>query len=691
MTRSHFRFFLLVVSGFLWLGPTAHRAQAQADLPDENAWYGVVARSSGRSLDVKGASAEAGTPVVQWEFTHPASQQWRFVRVAAGSEYYRIEARHSGKCLTVDKPDENAPLVQRPWSGSFYQQWKLVPGGPVGSVQLVVRGNEKCAAIANSDKFNGTPVVVQRPQNHATQQWRLFKLRLNVDPTQPGFGPPQPLGSLNTPANELHPVVSPDGSTLYLTRTRYAGNTEGNTESGDAWVSTSADRGASWSTPTRLEGLNTPQHNGVMAVVGESGSTLLVRGRYERDGSYRDEGVSTVARAAAGSKGVRPEPLAIANYYTSGPGTSFFMSSDQQVLLLSLERSDSQGANDLYISTPAGDGTWREPRSLGSVINSPGFDFAPWLAPDGKTLYFSSYGHAGYGSADIFASTRLDDSWTKWSEPRNLGPSINGPGFDAYFTLTADGKQAYYVSAKTSNGPADIYRTAAGVTGAVAIVVPDTTIPATPNATPVRPATAPRTLLTGRVLNAKNQQPLSAEVRVIRLDNDLTFNATARSLPGTGSYQFSLPPGRYRLLASSPGFLNATDTVRMTGSRTVDLQLVPAAVGSSLELPTLIFAQGKYTLLPASYAELNRLARTLADNPTVNIRLEGHTDNQGNADLNQKLSEDRVAEVRRYLITRGVPENRISVIGYGGTRPRGSNDKEETRRLNRRVEFTIVK
>jgi outer membrane protein OmpA-like peptidoglycan-associated protein len=50
-----------------------------------------------------------------------------------------------------------------------------------------------------------------------------------------------------------------------------------------------------------------------------------------------------------------------------------------------------------------------------------------------------------------------------------------------------------------------------------------------------------------------------------------------------------------------------------------------------------------------------------------------------------------VQEVRRYLVMRGVPENRLSIVGYGGSRPRASNEKEETRRLNRRVEFTIVK
>ncbi|RSK46971.1 hypothetical protein EI291_16745 [Hymenobacter rigui] len=659
-------------------------ARAQATFtPDENAWYGVVARSSGRSLDVTNASSEAGAATVQWEFTHANSQQWRFVPAAKGSDFYRIEARHSGKCLTLEKPDENAPLVQRPWTGSFYQQWKLVPSGPLGSFMLISRGNDKCAALAAADKFNGTPVVGQRVQNRATQQWKLFKLRLNVDPTQPGFGPPEPLLSLNTTTgNELQPVVTPDGNTLYFSRTRYSGNKEGVTESGDIWMSTSANNGRTWAPATRLDALNTTQNNGVMSVVRE-GRTLLVRGDYQRDGTFRDEGISRVEREATG-KNVKPVAVEIANYYSAGPATSFYMTPDEQILLLSLERGDSQGANDLYVSRPTTDGLWTEPFNLGGVVNSPGFEFAPWLAPDGKTLYFSSYGHAGYGSADIFVTTRLDETWTRWTEPRNLGAPLNGPGFDAYLSLTADGKQAYYASSRTANGPADLFRTPTGV-----LPVADTSKPAAPE--PVVPAVAARMLLTGRTLDAKTRQPLVTEVKIVRLDPNIIFNATARTDATGGSYQFSVPPGRYRLQATRAGYLTATDTVNMTGSRSVELALVPAAVGSSLELPTLIFAQGKYTLLPASYTELNRLARTLQDNPTVNIRLEGHTDNQGRADLNVKLSEDRVAEVKRYLVTRGVAETRISTVGYGGSKPRASNDREETRKLNRRVEFTIVK
>ncbi|SNR82964.1 OmpA family protein [Hymenobacter mucosus] len=681
MITSLIRFLLPCVAYCLLL---TLPAQAQsAFTPDEDAWYGVVARSSGRSLDITGASTEAAALGIQWEFTHANSQQWRFVRAAAGSDFYRIEARHSGKCLTLDRPDEGAPLVQRPWTGSFYQQWKLVPSGPIGSFMLVSRGNDKCAALAAADKFNGTPVVGQRPQNRATQQWKLFKLRLNVDPQQPGFGQPAPLANLNTNGNELQPVVTPDGQTLYFVRTRYAGNMEGVSESGDIWVSSSADAGRTWGAATRLTTLNTPQNNGIMAVTGTSGNTLLVRGTYERDGSYRDESVSRIARNAQG-KNAHPVPLEIANYYSAGPATSFFQTADEKILLLSLERGDSQGLNDLYVSRPTADGLWTEPLNLGAVVNSPGFEFAPWLAADGKTLYFSSYGHAGYGSADIFVSQRLDDTWTRWTEPRNLGAPLNGPGFDAYLSLSGDEKQAFYASSPTANGPIDLFRT---VTGVVSVDTARAPAPA-----PVAPAVAARILLTGRTIDAKTRQALATEVKAIRLGNDMAFNATMRTDAAVGGFQLSLPPGSYRLLATRAGYLTATDTVTLTtGSLSRELPLVPAAVGSSLELPTLIFAQGKFSLLPASYTELNRLARTLQDNPAVNIRLEGHTDNQGDAKLNQELSENRVAEVKRYLVMRGVPERRISTIGFGGSKPRASNAKEETRKLNRRVEFTIVK
>ena len=330
-------------------------------------------------------------------------------------------------------------------------------------------------------------------------------------------------------------------------------------------------------------------------------------------------------------------------------------------------------------------GAYSEPKSLGPVLNSPGFDFAPWLAADGKTLYFASYGHMGYGSADLFVSTRLDDSWAKWSEPRNLGPALNGPGFNAFLSLTADGKTAYFASSATANGTKDIWRTGRA---AAADSLPKPVVVAN-EAT----ETAGRAFLSGRVLDARTKQPVpGALVKANLLGTSKTspqFLATSRA-DNSGNYQMSLLPGRYALSAIG-GLLTMSDTLTVGGSPRRDVLLSPAVVGEKVDLPSIIFAQGKATLLGSSFIELNRLAIALQAAPATEVRLEGHTDNVGPADKNQQLSEDRVAEVKRYLVGRGINENRVTTVGFGGTKPRYGNDREETRRLNRRVELVIVK
>jgi outer membrane protein OmpA-like peptidoglycan-associated protein len=373
----------------------------------------------------------------------------------------------------------------------------------------------------------------------------------------------------------------------------------------------------------------------------------------------------------------------IANFYSAMPGTGFFMTPDEKILLLSLERGDSEGGNDIYLSRPDGSGGYSEPRSLGPVLNSPGFDFAPWLAPDGKTLYFASYGHMGYGSADIFVSTRLDDSWTQWSTPQNLGPALNGPGFNAYFSLSPDAASAYFSSSATPNGHKDLWR-------AGKAAPPDSAAAPVAEAAPSAPA---RAMLSGRVLDARTKQPVAGVVvkaNLLANPQGIQYNATGKA-DNIGGYQLSLLAGRYLLSASGGGFLTVSDTITVTGSPRRDLLLLPAAVGATVDLPSIIFAQGKAGLLPASYAELNRLATALQANPATEVRLEGHTDNVGPPEKNVVLSQERVAEVKRYLVSRGVDEKRIATIGFGGAKPRYSNAREETRKLNRRVEMVIVK
>ena len=119
--------------------------------------------------------------------------------------------------------------------------------------------------------------------------------------------------------------------------------------------------------------------------------------------------------------------------------------------------NESLGEEDLYVilKDSAGDG-WKPPIHLGSTINTSGFEIAPFLSDDTKTIYFSSNSHKGLGDADIYSSQRLYNSWTVWTKPENLGENINSPQFDAYLTIAKD--STIYFASNREEGLSDIYQ-----------------------------------------------------------------------------------------------------------------------------------------------------------------------------------------------------------------------------------------
>jgi outer membrane protein OmpA-like peptidoglycan-associated protein len=127
-----------------------------------------------------------------------------------------------------------------------------------------------------------------------------------------------------------------------------------------------------------------------------------------------------------------------------------------------------------------------------------------------------------------------------------------------------------------------------------------------------------------------------------------------------------------------------------SADRIWQFELVPLEKGTVFTLNKVYFERGKAVLLDSSFAELDRIAEVLQENPEIKVELSGHTDNQGSARLNLQLSRDRVEVVKNYLVEHGVDHDRIKGKGYGGTRPVASNASEETRKLNRRVEFKIL-
>lgn len=118
--------------------------------------------------------------------------------------------------------------------------------------------------------------------------------------------------------------------------------------------------------------------------------------------------------------------------------------------------SRRNGNADLYHCFRGEDGNWSEPENLGPVINTKGTEMAPFIHPDGKTLYFSSDTHIGMGGYDLFVSRRNEQG--EWSEPVNLGYPINTPGDEINFIVAADGHTALISSIRERGfGGYDIY------------------------------------------------------------------------------------------------------------------------------------------------------------------------------------------------------------------------------------------
>jgi OOP family OmpA-OmpF porin len=117
--------------------------------------------------------------------------------------------------------------------------------------------------------------------------------------------------------------------------------------------------------------------------------------------------------------------------------------------------------------------------------------------------------------------------------------------------------------------------------------------------------------------------------------------------------------------------------------------IFPIEIGETITLKNLFFSTGKSELLPASFPELDKLAGYLNEMPNTTITISGHTDNTGSEDQNQNLSEARAKAVADYLNERGIDTSRINYAGYGSSRPISSNDSEEGKQQNRRVEFML--
>ncbi|MCO5249355.1 MAG: OmpA family protein [Chitinophagales bacterium] len=265
---------------------------------------------------------------------------------------------------------------------------------------------------------------------------------------------PENLGNrVNSQYHDMLPIISPDNQTLYFAR-KNAPENMGMEKKDDIYVSQKSPTGF-WSKAYNIGApLNTDEHNFVCAI-SPDGNTMYLANKYD----YRTEGqgVAVSYRQKNGTWS-KPKALDIINMYNKNKYVCYHLSIDEKVLVMAIERDDTYGDMDLYVSFRYADGTWTEPMNMGPDLNTAGAEASIFLAADGKTIYFSSNGYNGYGDLDMYMSKRLDNTWKNWSTPVNLGPNINTIGMDIYYTIPASGEYAYYSSDRGGYGLNDIFR-----------------------------------------------------------------------------------------------------------------------------------------------------------------------------------------------------------------------------------------
>lgn len=268
----------------------------------------------------------------------------------------------------------------------------------------------------------------------------------------------KPLNDLvNTPFIEFGPTLTKDGKRLYFSRQGHPNNTGGPSDE-DIWYCEFDDATQSWTEAVNPGApLNNEGPNWICGV-GVNGDTILLGNVYGKKGKMTS-GLSLSIKT--GNLWSFPQPIHISNNYNLSDRSSFDLSNDRNTLIIAQKKVDSQGGLDLYASFRDPDGKYEyagtESINLGPIINSHGDETSPFLSYDGITLFFASNGHNGFGGYDIFMSKRLDNTWTNWSTPENLGPGINSYYDDMFFGFTPSSRYAYF-SRGLSPSNTDIYR-----------------------------------------------------------------------------------------------------------------------------------------------------------------------------------------------------------------------------------------
>ena len=502
--------------------------------------------------------------------------------------------------------------------------------------------------------------------------------------------------------DEISPVVSRDGQRLYFTRTgspdfnrnlfydgidaadslekyRYESllrrvySQLGGVPNGEVWNSkfnqdiwlAEFNRNGDF---VRISHPDTPLNNALPnalgAVMPESGHFVVINQFPRKGGLYK--GFSHTRRKADGSF-TWPDPIVIDDYSASGDGVGVTLSEDGEIMIISYEQPGGFGETDLYVSRRIDSLHWSKPVNLGDGVNTNFRESTPSLSEDKKTLYFSS-NRWGRGGNDIYFCRRIDTSWHNWTLARRFKPPISSERDDSqpYFNEAT----GYLYLTSTRDGSSDIYR--------VQIQEP-------------KPLDI---LVVGVVKHARTGEPMDAVVEVNSrgvIGRDTAIGTVK------GRFEFRIKSfNDLSISAEKEGFIGHVERLNIRSqtyqnSYEIEILLDPREQGGTITLNPIFFKQSVADIKKESIPQLERLRDVLNKYPNIYVRIEGHTDSNGKQASLDKLSRERAEAIRSYLVRNGIDKVRVQAIGRGDRKPIASNETQEGRETNRRVEVVITK
>ncbi len=398
-----------------------------------------------------------------------------------------------------------------------------------------------------------------------------------------------------------------------------------------------------------------------------------------------------------------PQPMHIYEFNVNRSDVNLTMSPGGHFLILSMDRSDSKGKNDLYVSFYMRDNVWSAPQHMGEMINTEFQETTPHVSPDKRFLYFSSNRPDGVGGNDIYVAERLDYTWLNWTIPVLVKGDINSTFDDSQPAFTRGNNYMYFTSRR--DGSSDIFRMRL------------TPLPKLKNAIYIK----------GQIVNSETGLPVKSEL-LWGPTSAKNFLEYFNSYNGSFEAQMTeYEPYKFlprktghtgQSILVDPRILDRQDkdtlelilyldpksqeiTLAETKDKNVNKQKDQDGKSHQADASNpqendvffydINFARAEAKILSKSANALQDLYNMMARHPTLEILIEGHTDNVGDEIALIDLSKMRAAAVRDYLVTKGISTGRISIRGLGATRPIVSNETEEGRQKNRRVEISVIK